>query len=207
MEEKQELNLIKIGTYTRVNGVLRFANVLLKERNFRDIHFRALGSSIGKLVSVVELLKLTHPGMYQTNTIGTVAFQLKEKEEEVMNERLYPKLEIVLSLDPPSIKGIGFQDKLAEEERSRLCGIMERGGGYGTGMRSFRSRGGRSRSVRGGFGRGNFFGRGRGRGRGFASFSDVRGSSPRGTRLFRGRGLGFRGGNTPRGRGRRRFFF
>jgi hypothetical protein len=203
MEEKNELNLIKVGTYTRVNGVLRFANVLLKERNFRDIHFRALGASIGKLVSVVELLKLTHPGMYQVNTIGTVAFQLKESEEEVMNERLYPKLEIVLSLDPPQNKGIGYQDKMTEEERIRLCGIMEkgmggsfgRGRGRGIGLRGRGNRGGSPRRGRG-FGPSRYFEEGEGsfggeeRGYGYGGYSGEERGYGYGGRSNRGRGFG-----------------
>jgi|LauGreDrversion4_2_1035121.scaffolds.fasta_scaffold577754_1 hypothetical protein len=220
MEGQVELNLIRIGTGTRINGVLRYANVLLKERNFREIHFRGLGASVGKLVTVVELLKLTHPGMYQINKIGTVAFQLKEGNESIINERLYPKLEIVLSLDPPKEKTVGYQDKMAEEERSRLCGIMERTGFGGPGI--FRGLGrGRARGL--GRGRGSFTGRNRSfRGRGAfggqrsrsGSFNSFGGGfrgrgafSPRGRgfgrgRVFgRGRG-GFRGrgfGGTPRG--------
>ena len=197
MEEQVELNLIRIGTGTRINGVLRYANVLLKERNFREIHFRGLGASVGKLVTVVELLKLTHPGMYQINKIGTVAFQLKEGNESIINERLYPKLEIILSLDPPNEKSVGFQDKMAEEERSRLCGIMERTGWSGLGP----SRGlgigrGRARGIR--RGRGSFTGRIRSfRGRGALG----RPRSRTGSFNSFGGGYGGRGTLSPRGRG------
>ena len=201
MEEAIELNLIRIGTGTRVNGVLRFANVLLKERNFREIHFRALGASIGKLVSVVELLKLTHPGMYQINTIGTVAFQLKETDEHVMNERLYPKLEIILSLDPPKVKGIGYQDKMNEEERMRLCGIMERSSRGGHGI----VRGGRGSRERGrGFSPRSYIPRVRGYEREREDFYDNRNRSESfnssGGEFSERGGYGFSRG---RGRGRR----
>jgi hypothetical protein len=195
MEGQVELNLIRIGTGTRINGVLRYANVLLKERNFREIHFRGLGASVGKLVTVVELLKLTHPGMYQINKIGTVAFQLKEGNESIINERLYPKLEIVLSLDPPKEKSVGYQDKMAEDERTRLCGIMERTGFQGPSRDRGRIRG-RGRGF--GRGRGSFTGRIRSF-RGRAGFEGQRSRSG----SFNSYGGGFRGRGplSPRGRG------
>ena len=192
MQEKEELNLIRIGIGTRVNGVLRFVNVLLKERNFREIHFRALGASIGKLVSIVELLKLTHPGMHQVNTIGTVSFQLKEGQDKITNERLYPKLEIVLSLDEPkdNNKGEGFQDKILEEERIKLCKIAERNDERFASGVSGSFRGIREIGIRGGFRERGFRGRDFGErdfgGRGFRE----RGFRERG---FRGRGFRERG--------------
>lgn len=183
-ENKDELNLIRIGTGTRVNGVLRFANVLLKERNFREIRFRALGASIGKLVSSVELLKITHPGMYQVNTIGTVSFQLKDSDDQISNQRLYPKLEIVLSLDEPKNKGEGYQEKMSEEERLKLCKVMERNvGSFGSGGRA--SRGGR------GFGGGRFRPGNRG---------NFRGGRPIGFNMY-GNVTRGRGGYGARGRG------
>ena len=202
-EQQAPANLIKISSFTRVNNVLRFANVLLKERNFREIHFRALGASIGKLVSAVELLKLINGGLYQTTTIGTVAFQQKDTNGKVNVERLYPKLEITLSLDEPKQRGEGYQPKLSEEERKKLLDILDK-------QRSRGPRGGRGgprggRGFRGGPRDGRGFRGGPRDGRGFRG-------GPRGGRGFRGgprdesgfRGprdeSGFRGGRgTPRG--------
>lgn len=223
-ENQPPANLIKISSFTRVNNVLRFANVLLKERNFREIHFRALGGSIGKLVSAVELLKLINGGLYQVTTLGTVAFQQKDTNGKVNVERLYPKLEITLSLDEPKTKGEGYQARMSEEERKKLLDIMER-------QRNRATRGGRG-GPRGG--RGQERGRGRGRGRGGPrgaprggrgaprggnrdrdqSFGGPRGGprggrgGPRGGRGFGGPRGGSRGGprggsrgGRPRGRG------
>ena len=212
-------NLIKISSLTRVNNVIRFANVLLKERNFREIHFRALGASIGKLVSSVELIKVINGGFYQVSTIGTVSFQQKDTTGEVNQERLYPKLEITLSLDEPKIKGEGYQNKLSEEERKKLLEIMDkqRGrtdvgqrGGYRGGDRGgYRGDRGGYRGDRGGYrgDRGGYRGGDRGGYRG--DRGGYRGDRFGGGRGFRGDrfggGRGSRGGRgflgTPRGRG------
>jgi len=182
-------NLIKVSTQSRVNYIMRFANVLLKERNFREIHFRALGASIGKLVSVVELLKLTTPGLYQVTTIGTVAFQQKETEtSQTSNERLYPKLEITLTLDEPKEKGIGFQTKWNEEERKRFLEINEK-----QRNRTFEERGGQGRGGFRGGNRGGFRGGNRGGPRGGSRGGPIGGN--RGG--FRGQN---RGGNRPQQR-------
>ena len=175
--------------------MIRFANVLLKERNFREIHFRALGASIGRLVSSVELIKVLNGGLYQVTTIGTVSFQQKDTTGNVNQERLYPKLEITLTLDEPKIKGEGYQNKLSEEERKKLLDIMDKqrgrtDGGQREGQRGQRGGYRGDRGDRGGYRggeRGGFRGdRGFGGGRGF-----------RGDRGFGRGGRGFIG--TPRG--------
>jgi hypothetical protein len=199
----KEPNDIRIGMSSRVRNVIRYCNGLLKEQT-KLLHFAAVGGAIGKLVNIVEVLKVVNPGLYQLNKLATVSYQSVEDGKEVIkNQRLYPKLEVTLSLEPLD-KTEGYQDMINEEERKKLHEIfnqqpirregMRRGrGGFRRGRGTFRR--GRG-TFRGGFrGRAGFRGRGTFRGRGgFRGGYSVAG---RGNGMRRGRG-GFRGG---RGRG------
>ena len=173
----KEANDIRIGMGTRVRNVVRYCNSILKEKTFKTLKFSAVGGAIGKLVSAVEVLKTVNPGLYQQNKLATVSYQSTENRDQ-KNQRLYPKMEVVLSLDDFKDKNEGYQTKLVEEERKKLHDIFN--------QQPVRPR------RRGGFrGRGGFRRRGGFRGR-------------RGFRGFRARGLGFRRGGfrgNNRGRG------
>jgi hypothetical protein len=193
MEDKP-LNQVKIGAGSSVRAVIRYSNMLLKEKNLRDITFSAIGGAIGKLLNVVEVLRTTNAGLYQVNKIGTVVYQTVDNQGKVSSQRLFPKLEIVLTLDEPKEKTEGFQNKLSEEERTKLSELLNSANDRGADEERPRGRGGRGR------GRGQFRG-GRGGFRGNSERGGFRGNSERGE--FRGnseRG-GFRGRGAPRGRG------
>jgi hypothetical protein len=221
-DNNKPLNEIRIGFRSRVRNIVNYANILLKENNFRSLNLSAIGGAIGSLVNAVEVLKINNPGLYQVNKIGTVSYQTVDQQGQVQNQRLYPKLEVVLSLDAPKETGEGFQDKLSEEERTQLLNLSKerapreegeerprggRGGfrgGRGGPRGGFRGgRGGPRGAPRGGF-RGGFRGeRGAPRGGFRGGFRGERGA-PRGG--FRG---GFRGERgAPRGgpRGQRGAF-
>jgi len=196
--QKKPVNDIRVGFNSRINGLVNYCEKLLKENNIRELNFSAVGGSIGTLVTAVEVLKTLHAGFYQVNRFATISYQSVEegKKGEVQNQRLYPKLEVKLTLDKPSkTGGEGYQEPLSEEERKKLLDIHSkrpirrgfRGRGRGRGRGRFR-RGPGFRGRRGGF-------RGRGRGR------PMRG---RGRPSMRGRGRGMRGRGRPnRGRGTR----
>ena len=215
-KSKKPVNDIRVSFNSRIGGIVSYCEKLLKENNLRELNFSAVGGSIGTLVSVVELLKTITPGLYQINRLATISYQSVEEggKSETQNQRLYPKLEVKLTLDKPSKTTEGFQGKLDEEERKKLFDLHEkrkderrRGG--------FRRRGFRGRGRRGGFrGRRPFRGRGRGRGRppmrgrgrgrppmrGRGGRPPMRGGRGRGTRPpMRGRGTAT--GSSPRGRG------
>ena len=198
-KSKKPENDIRISFSSRIGGVVSYCEKLLKENNIRELNFSAVGGSIGTLVSVVEILKTITPGLYQINRLATISYQSVEEggKSETQNQRLYPKLEVKLTLDKPSKTNEGFQDKLDEEERKKLLDLHlkrkdeRRRGGFRGRRRGFRGRRGGFRGRRGGF-------RGRGRGRGRPP---IRGRG-RGRPPMRGRGNGPRGrGNGPRGRG------
>ena len=198
-KSKKPENDIRISFSSRIGGVVSYCEKLLKENNIRELNFSAVGGSIGTLVSVVEILKTITPGLYQINRLATISYQSVEEggKSETQNQRLYPKLEVKLTLDKPSKTNEGFQDKLDEEERKKLLDLHlkrkdeRRRGGFRGRRRGFRGRRGGFRGRRGGFRgrRGGFRGRGRGRGR-----PPMRGRG-RGRPPMRGRG------NGPRGRG------
>ena len=198
---KKAANDIRVSFNSRIGGIVSYCEKLLKENNMRELNFSAVGGSIGTLVSVVELLKTITPNLYQINRLATISYQSVEEggKSEAQNQRLYPKLEVKLTLDKPSKTTEGFQDKLTEEERKTLFDIHEK---RRQERRNFRGR----RPFRGR--RGGFRGRRpfRGRRGGFRGRRPMRGRG----RPMRGRGRGApvrgrppmnRGGNGPRGRG------
>jgi len=214
-KSKKPVNDIRVSFNSRIGGIVSYCEKLLKENNFRELNFSAVGGSIGTLVSVVELLKTITPGFYQINRFATISYQSVEEggKSESQNQRLYPKLEVKLTLDKPAKTTEGFQDALSEEERKKLLDIHlkrrdeRRRGGF-RGRRPFRGRRGGFRGRRpfrgrrGGFRgrppmRGRRIMRGRGRGRGLRGregrppMNGSRGNAPRGR------------GNQPRGRGNR----
>jgi hypothetical protein len=161
-KESKPLNQVKIGANTSVRSVIRYCDMLFKERNMRDINFSAIGGAIGKLVNVVEVLKIQNAGLYQSNKLGTVVYQTVDTSGEVGSQRLFPKLEVVLTHDEPKEKSTeGYQTKLSEEERTKLLEVSRsqrqrfegeggEGEGEGEGFRGGRGRGGpRGRGFRG----------------------------------------------------------
>ena len=208
-KSKKPVNDIRVSYSSRIGGIVSYCEKLLKENNMRELNFSAVGGSIGTLVSVVELLKTITPGLYQINRLATISYQSVEEggKSENQNARLFPKLEVKLTLDKPAKQTEGFQDKLTEEERKKLLDLHNkrkderrnrprRRGGF-RGRRGVRGRRG-FRGRRGGF-RG---GRGRPmRGRGRPPMRG-RGRPPMGRPPMRGRGAPSRGrANPPRGRG------
>ena len=162
-------NDIRIGMNSRVRNVIRYSSSIMKEKNLRELKFSAVGGSIGRLLDTVEVLKILIPGLYQQNKITSVAYQTLDSNNTVLNQRLYPKMEVILSLDEFKTKNEGTQDKLKEEERTKIEKIMNE-------RRQQREKEGRPR-------RGNFRGR--------------RGNFRGRRRGFRGGNRGFRGGNRP----------
>ena len=192
-DNKKEPNDIRIGMNSRPRNVIKYSTSVMEEKKLNELKFSAVGGSIGRLLEIVEVLKVLKPGLYQQNRITSVAYQTVDSNSKILNEKLYPKLEVVLSKEEPKNKTEGYQGKLDEKERKDIEKIMHerreqreknRGRGRGRGRRGFRGRRGGFRGRRG-------FGRPRRGGRG------MRGAPPR------GRGRGPRGSNAGRGRGQR----
>ena len=195
-DTKKEPNDIRIGMNSRPRNVIKYSTSVMDELKLTELKFSAVGGSIGILLDIVEVLKILKPGLYQQNRITSVAYQTIDSNEKLLTQKLYPKLEVILSKEEPKIKTEGYQGQIDEKERKEIETIMNkrkeereknRSGPRGRG----RGRGGpRGRGRRGGF-------RGRGRGARGRPRRGGRGG-PRGAP--RGRG-GPRG--APRGRGNR----
>ena len=186
-ENKKADNDIRVGIKSRQKYVIKYASSIMKEKNYKELKFSAVGGSIGKLLDIVEILKVLIPGLYQQNRITSVAYQTVDSNNTLLNQRLYPKLEIILSKDEPKSKGEGYQGKLDEEERKKIEKILN----------ERREQIEKNRGRRGG--RGGRGPRGRGRRGGFRGRRGLRGRPRRGRGASRGtRG---RGRATPRGRG------
>ena len=198
-ETKKAENDIRIGMKTKPRYVIKYSQSIMKEKNLKELKFSAVGGSIGKLIEVVEVLKVLIPNLYQQNRITSVAYQTVDSNKTLLNQRLYPKLEVILSTEQFKEKNEGTQDKLDEKERKNLEELInkrreEREKNRGTGRGRGRGRGFRGR--RGGF-RGNRGGPRRGGSRGNRG-------APRKDGNQSGRGTGQRGRGGPatnRGRG------
>ena len=199
-ETKKEPNDIRIGMNSRPRNVIKYATSVMDEKKLTELKFSAVGGSIGRLLDIVEVFKVLKPGLYQQNRITSVAYQTVDSNNELLQQRLFPKLEVILSKEEPKTKTEGFQGQRDEKQRKEIETIMnkkkeQREKNRGRGGPRGRGRGGpRGRGRRAGFrgGRGRGFGRPRRGGR----------PAPRGTNN-RGRGTP-RGNNTPRGRGQQR---
>ena len=199
-ETKKEPNDIRIGMNSRPRNVIKYATSVMDEKKLTELKFSAVGGSIGRLLDIVEVFKVLKPGLYQQNRITSVAYQTVDSNNELLQQRLFPKLEVILSKEEPKTKTEGFQGQMDEKQRKEIETIMnkkkeQREKNRGRGGPRGRGRGGpRGRGRRAGFrgGRGRGFGRPRRGGR----------PAPRGTNS-RGRGTP-RGNNTPRGRGQQR---
>ena len=195
-DNKKEPNDIRIGMNSRARNVIKYSTSVMDEKKLKELKFSAVGGSIGRLLDIVEVLKVLKPGLYQQNRITSVAYQTVDSNNTLLNQRLYPKLEVILSTEEPKNKTEGYQGQLDEETRKQIEKVMnekkervEKNRGRGTGRG--RGRGGpRGRGRRGGF---------RGRRGGFRGRPRRGDSKPRRGDSRRGRGN--RG--TPRGRGGR----
>ena len=198
-------NDIRIGMNSRPRYVIKYATSILKEKNLKELKFSAVGGSIGKLLDTVEVLKVMLPGLYQQNKITSVAYQTVDSNKSVINQRLYPKMEVVLSTEEPKTKNEGTQDKMDEKLRAEIQKLMDSRKEEREKQRGSSPRGG-YRGGRGGPRRGNFRGGRRGAPRG--GFRGNRGGPRRGGNFRGGRGAPRRGSpmrggrNVNRGRGR-----
>ena len=197
-DNKKAPNDIRIGMNSRPRNVIKYSTSVMDEQKLTELKFSAVGGSIGRLLEIVEVLKVLKPGLYQQNRITSVAYQTVDSNNKLLNQRLYPKLEVILSKDEPKNKTEGYQGQLEENKRKEIEKIMnerkeriEKNKGKGPAR-------GRGRGTpRGGGRRAGFRGR-RGNFRGRPRRGDSR--PRRGDSRPRGRGQGNRG--TPsRGRG------
>ena len=190
-------NDIRIGMNSRPRNVIKYSTSVMEEKKLNELKFSAVGGSIGRLLQIVEVLKVIKPGLHQQNRITSVAYQTVDSNNKLLNQRLYPKLEVILSTEEPKNKTEGYQGVLKEEERKQIEKIMNTKKEQNEKNRTRGGRG-RGRGPRGRGRRGGFRGR-----RGFRGRPRRGDSRPRrGESRPRGRGQGTSRGTPARGRGR-----
>ena len=203
-DSKKEPNDIRIGMGSRPRNVIKYATSIMDEKKLTELKFSAVGGSIGRLLDIVEVLKVLKPGLYQLNRITSVAYQTVDSNNQLLNQRLFPKLEVILSKEEPKNKTEGYQGKMDEKERKEIETILNKRKEQRENNKGTNRGRGRGRGMRRGGRRGGFRGRGRGMGgrprrggRGSTRGAPARGrGTPRGST---GRGRGQRGSTAPRG--------
>ena len=203
-DSKKEPNDIRIGMGSRPRNVIKYATSIMEEKKLTELKFSAVGGSIGRLLDIVEVLKVLKPGLYQLNRITSVAYQTVDSNNQLLNQRLFPKLEVILSTEEPKNKTEGYQGKMDEKERKEIETILNKRKEQRENNKGTNRGRGRPRGMRRGGRRGGFRGRGRGMGgrprrggRGSTRGAPTRGrGTPRGST---GRGRGQRGSTAPRG--------
>ena len=128
-KDKKPDNNIKIGFKSNSKAIISLCQKYFKEKIFNEIHLSAVGGSIGNLVTIAEVLKILVPDLYQQNRISTVTYQSIEQGtelKELVNNKLYPKFDVTLSLEKPKNENEGFQNKLTEDERKKILDIQSK---------------------------------------------------------------------------------
>ena len=85
-------NDIRIGMNSRPRNVIKYSTSVMEEKKLNELKFSAVGGSIGRLLQIVEVLKVIKPGLHQQNRITSVAYQTVDSNNKLLNQRLYPKL-------------------------------------------------------------------------------------------------------------------
>lgn len=141
-EDKKPNNEIRIQFRTKPKKVISQCEKLLKEDKVKELHLCGVGNAIGKVVIVAEIMKSYHPEFSQQNVFSTIAPNVaekdKEKKVEPKNQKLFPRLEIILSTEKTSEKKEGTAPKITEEERKILIETLDNQRGILYNRRYFR---------------------------------------------------------------------
>ena len=125
-ESNLEVKEIRVGLNTRIKNIINDSIEQMKNTQIKELKFSAVGGSIGKLIEIIETLKVFLPGIYQQNRLSTVAYiPINNKNDESSNN-LYPKLEIRLLKNEPQMKNEGYQGSLPEENRKIIEKIFNK---------------------------------------------------------------------------------
>ena len=137
-EEKNVSNEIRIGLKTKPKDVISQCQKLINEEKVKELHLSAVGNTIGNLVVAVEIVKSIFPDLYQSSEFSTIPARVngkdKDKKPDSKPQKLYPRLEIILS----SEKKEGSKFTVTEEEKKILIDTLEKQKEAFTKIRKFR---------------------------------------------------------------------
>ena len=129
-EEKKVSNEIRIGLRTKPKEIIAQCEKFIKEEKVKELHLSAVGNTIGNLVVAVEIVKSLFPDLHQSSEFSTIPARIFEKEKDKKSDtkpqRLYPRLEIVLSTEKLPEKKEDSKSKITEEERTILIETLEK---------------------------------------------------------------------------------
>ena len=126
-EEKTTTNEFKIGIKSKPKELITQCEKLLKDEKVKDLHLSAVGTSIGELVSIVEILKTMYPKLFQKTIFSTIPplTSAKNKEKKAESKKLLPRLEIILSTEKIVEKNENSVN-ISEDERQILIDTIEK---------------------------------------------------------------------------------
>ena len=124
-EDKRPENEFRIGFKSNPKEVITQCEKLLKDDKFKEIHLSAISSSIGEISIIAEILKYTFPNLSQKNVFSVIASPSteKKKKSEENKKKLYPRLEIILTLGDKKEEPA---TKITEEEIKILIDTLEK---------------------------------------------------------------------------------
>ena len=125
-ESNLEVKEIRVGLNTRIKNIINDSIEQMKNTQIKELKFSAVGGSIGKLIEIIETLKVFLPGIYQQNRLSTVAYMPINNKNDESSNNLYPKLEIRLLKNEPQMKNEGYQGSLPEENRKIIEKIFNK---------------------------------------------------------------------------------
>lgn len=128
-EEKKPSNEIRIKFNSKQKDILAQCEKLLKDGNVKDLHLSAVSSTIADLMVTVEILKSKHPGLSQQSKFTTIPPRQNEKDKkdkkpEEKSTKLFPRLEIILTLNDE--KKEGSAAAISEEEINVLIETLDK---------------------------------------------------------------------------------
>jgi hypothetical protein len=124
-EDKRPANEFRIGFKSNPKEVITQCEKLLKDDKFKEIHLSAISSSIGEISIIAEILKYTFPNLSQKNVFSVITPPSTEKKKKAdeNKKKLYPRLEIILTLGDKKEEPA---TKITEEEIKILIDTLEK---------------------------------------------------------------------------------
>ena len=128
-EDKKPANEVRIKFNSKQKDILAQCEKLLKDGNVKDLHLSAVSSTIADLMVTVEILKSKHPGLSQQSKFTTIPPRQNEKDKkdkkpEEKPTKLFPRLEIILTLNDE--KKEGSAAAISEEEINVLIETLDK---------------------------------------------------------------------------------
>lgn len=127
-EDKKPVNEVRIKFNSKQKDILAQCDKILKDGKSKDLHLSAVSNTIADLMVTVELLKSMYPGLSQKSVFTTIPPRQNEKSKktEAKPTKLFPRLEIILTVNEEKEKKEGSSVTITEEERKILIETLDK---------------------------------------------------------------------------------